>query len=482
MLYLPHYYYFFYRKMNIQNSQLYQLFNSLSDKEIKEMGKVIISPFFNYRNEEIRLFEYLKKQRKAEHPNFSVEKVILFVFGKEESLPNLRHVMTYLARIIIRFIAISEMEANRSLQSVLLISAYRKRGLEKQFLSTYQEAETFFISEAALQAELYFYRLQLHLEFYNHSVSNRKAANQDLVRLSEDLDTFYIIQKLKQSCNILSYQNIFNFNHQPKLINEVLEMAQQNIHKENLLLKLLYYNYLCLCKPDNKSYFFELKKVLLNKYTTRIQQQELRDNYTLAINYCIKKLNTGAKEYYQEVFEIYQSGLLNQVFEENGILSPFTYKNIVSIAIGLKEYKWVKAFIESYKHKLDNEVQTGFYTYCLARYYFGIEDYERVSDLLREVEIKEQFTDLDARVLLAKTYFELDEINLLDYCINNLKQQLKRKKLQTYHAAVYGNFVKMLSKIVHLRPYDKKARQALREKILDTKVIAEKDWLLLKFL
>ncbi|MCO5281697.1 MAG: hypothetical protein M9931_11695 [Chitinophagales bacterium] len=320
------------------------------------------------------------------------------------------------------------------------------------------------------------------MEFYNHSVSNRKAANQDLVRLSEDLDTFYIIQKLKQSCNILSYQNIFNFNHQPKLINEVLEMAQQNIHKENLLLKLLYYNYLCLCKPDNKSYFFELKKVLLNKYTTRIQQQELRDNYTLAINYCIKKLNTGAKEYYQEVFEIYQSGLLNQVFEENGILSPFTYKNIVSIAIGLKEYKWVKAFIESYKHKLDNEVQTGFYTYCLARYYFGIEDYERVSDLLREVEIKEQFTDLDARVLLAKTYFELDEINLLDYCINNLKQQLKRKKLQTYHAAVYGNFVKMLSKIVHLRPYDKKARQALREKILDTKVIAEKDWLLLKFL
>ncbi|MCO5281696.1 MAG: hypothetical protein M9931_11690 [Chitinophagales bacterium] len=97
--------------MNIQNSQLYQLFNSLSDKEIKEMGKVIISPFFNYRNEEIRLFEYLKKQRKAEHPNFSVEKVILFVFGKEESLPNLRHVMTYLACIIC-FIVISEMEAN----------------------------------------------------------------------------------------------------------------------------------------------------------------------------------------------------------------------------------------------------------------------------------------------------------------------------------------------------------------------------------
>ncbi|HEY0262446.1 MAG TPA: hypothetical protein VGB95_05430, partial [Chitinophagales bacterium] len=360
------------------------------------------------------------------------------------------------------------------------VTSYRKRNLEKQFLTTYAETEKFFLNEASLNAELYFHQLQLHLEFYNHSIVNRKAVNDDLIRLSEDLDAFYIIQKLKQACTILSYQNIFQFDHKPELMNEILVMAERKNNLKNPLVKLLYFNYQCLNEPQNEAHFTELKKALLHETAKRIELRELRDIYTLAINYCIKRLNTGSHNYFQEVFDIYKAGLSIRVFEENGKLSPFTYKNISAIAIGLKEYDWVKSFVEEYKSHLDKELQDGFYAYCLARYYFAIADYERVSDLLHEVEIKEQFTDLDARVLLIKTYYELDEMNLLDYSINNLKQQLKRKKLQTYHGTVYSNFAKMVSRITHLRPYDKKAKQTLREKLADTKAIAEKEWLLAK--
>ena len=122
----------------------------------------------------------------------------------------------------------------------------------------------------------------------------------------------------------------------------------------------------------------------------------------------------------------------------------------------------------------------GFYAYCMARYCFAIAQYEQAMSLLQEVEIKEQFTDLDARVLLIKTYYELDEFGLLDYSLGNFKQQLKRKKLQTYHATVYGNFAKNMSKVMHLRPYDKKAKAQLKEDITLTNAIAEKEWLLSK--
>lgn len=466
--------------MNISDSQLLALFNTLSEKELKDLDKAINSPFFNYRKEEVRLFTYLVKQRKLKNPDFSAEKAISFVFKKKTDLAKLRHVMTYLSRIITRYIVLSEMEANKALQKMLLLTSYRKRNLEKQFLAIYSETERFFLNEASLNAELYFYQLQLHLEFYNHSIINRKAVNDDLIRLSEDLDAFYIIQKLKQACTILSYQNIFKFDHKPELMDEVLVMAERKSDLKNPLVKLLYFNYQCLNEPQNEAHFSALKKALLHESAKRIELRELRDIYTLAINYCIKRLNTGSRNYFQEVFDIYKAGLAIRVFEENGKLSQFTYKNISAIAIGLKEYNWVKNFIEEYKPHLEKELQDGFYAYCLARYYFAIANYERVSSLLREVEIKEQFTDLDARVLLIKTYHELDEMNLLDYAINNLKQQLKRKNLQTYHGAVYGNFAKIANRISHLRPYDKKAKQVLREKLSTTKAIAEKDWLLSK--
>ena len=137
-------------------------------------------------------------------------------------------------------------------------------------------------------------------------------------------------------------------------------------------------------------------------------------------------------------------------------------------------------FLDKYKSKLDPEIREGFYAYCIARYYFSIGQYAKVSELLRQVDIKEQFTDLDARVLLIKTYYELDEFSLLDYSIGNLKQQLQRKKLQSYHQAVDGNFVRSVTKLIHLRPYDKKARIAYREKLSTMSAVAEKEWLLSK--
>ena len=90
--------------MNIISGNLWKLFNSLTDDEIKELDKAVHSPFFNYRDEEIRLFEYLHKIRKGRLRVPSGETACKYVFmdGKGDQA-KLRHVMTYLARIIARY-------------------------------------------------------------------------------------------------------------------------------------------------------------------------------------------------------------------------------------------------------------------------------------------------------------------------------------------------------------------------------------------
>jgi len=464
--------------MTFTDSNLYQLFSSLAPHELKELEKAVQSPFFNYRPEEVRLFNYLLKTKKRKAGTVTAEAAVKYVFeGKKATLAQLRHVMTYLTRIITRYLAIAEMEAGVVEQKLLLNRALRKRNLARQFAASYTETGRYLEEEAELNPELYYHKFQLHTGYYIHSITNRRAQNQNLQQLPADLDTFYVIQKLKHACNLLSYKNVFKLPQADTQIDETMALVLQKKLQANPLINLLYHNYLCLSEPDNETYFYQLKNLLLN-HTQRIDTRELRDIFTLAINYCIKRLNTGGKKYYEEVFDIYVAGLQLAVFEEQGQLSPFTYKNISAIAIGLKKYKWVADFLEAYRTKLNAEVRDGFYAYCMARYYFATGNYNKVQQLLQEVEIKEQFTDLDARVLLIKTYFEQDEFGLLDYSINNLKQQLKRKKLQTYHQTVYSNFARYISRVLHLRPYDKKARAALRGKINATNAMAEKEWLL----
>ena len=466
--------------MDISKSNLYTLFCTLSQAELKDLDKALQSPYFNYRNQEVRLFNYLLKAKKANHTVIDGNDAYKYVFeDKKTDLAKLRHVMTYLSRIINRVLIIQETENEEEQQKLLLAAILRKRNLGKQFIQAYTDANTYYDTVAPLSPALYYNQLQLHTEYYTYSITNRRAQTDELQRLGDDLDTFYAIQKLKQACNLLSYKNVFKSSHQPEPIDETLALIERKKLFDNPLVSLLYYNYLCLSSPDNETYFDQLKDALLNK-SNRVDTKELRDIFTLAINYCIKRLNTGGQKYYRHVFEIYAAGLARAVFEDSGRLSPFTYKNISAIAIGLKEYEWVAAFLEAYKNKLSEDIRDGFYAYCMARYYFAIANFNKVSELLQEVEIKEQFTELDARVLLIKTYYELDEDGLLDYTIGNLKQQLKRKKLQTYHGEVYKNFAKMVSKLTHLRPYDKKARDAYKQQLAATKAIAERDWLTAK--
>lgn len=466
--------------MNFTESNLYQLFCSLSNEEVKELDKAVHSPFFNYRKEEIRLFDFLRRTAKKGTRDITGDAVSQYVFETTKTdLVKLRNVMTYLTRIITRLLVISETEKDEAQKRLLLTASLRRRKLDKLFLATYTNSSTYLAQQATIAPATYYQQLCLHTEYYTHSISGRKAKNEDLQRLSDDLDMFYLIQKLKHGCNILSYRNLFKFENQPDILLELKTLIEKKHLLGNPLARLLYYNYLCLSEPDKEEHFGQLKQALLaaNK---RIDIKELRDIFTLAVNYCIKRLNTGAQKYYREVFEIYQAGLQAGVFEEDNKLSPFTYKNISAIAIGLSEFKWVKKFIEEYKSKLPLDYCEGFYAYCLARYYFAKGDFERAADLLREVDIKEQFTDLDARVLLCKTYYELDEYSLLNYSLENFKQQLKRKKLQTYHEAVYGNFVKMAGRLVRVGSYDKKAKTEFKKKITALTEVAEKTWLLSK--
>ncbi len=65
----------------------------------------------------------------------------------------------------------------------------------------------------------------------------------------------------------------------------------------------------------------------------------------------------------------------------------------------------------------------------------------------------------------------LELLRLKDRLLQNLQQQL----MQTYHETVYKYFAKMISRLIHLRQYDKKVKQKWHSDLMQMNIIAEKN-------
>ena len=108
-----------------------------------------------------------------------------------------------------------------------------------------------------------------------------------------------------------------------------------------------------------------------------IPPDEARDIYLLAINYCIQRLNQGQRQYIRKGTEFYR-GMERAVLLEGGILSKFTYSNILMLAIALEEMGMGSGFLEQYKENLPAK-ERKYLPLQPGIYYFQKPDYGKSS-------------------------------------------------------------------------------------------------------
>jgi len=191
-------------------------------------------------------------------------------------------------------------------------------------------------------------------------------------------------------------------------------------------------------------------------------------------------MNSGQKAFIREAFELYRSGLEKNLLAENGWLSGFTYKNIIRIGTALGEHEWVRGFFEQHKNALHPRERDALYRYNLAFFYFQNQDFANAMPLLQQLELEDRLNLLDARRMLLRSYYELGEHKALSSLLTSFAAYLRRQKDLGYHQDLNLNLVRFTSRLLEVRPGDKKNLEKLREEILKTEQVAEKVWLLEK--
>jgi len=353
---------------------------------------------------------------------------------------------------------------------------YRRRGLVKHFEGAHRAARR--AQQKQMHDLGYFYhqyRIELEEDGFREQLHERRTST-NLQEVSDNLDIFYIVNKLQQSCAIYSYQNVYKQEYDIHMVDAVLAHLKHKKYDEPLI-NLYYYGLLSLRDHENEEHFFQLK-ALLGQHPS-LPKRDIQGLHAIARNFSIKRVNMGDQRFFKELFDLYQIGLESDILlNDKGMLSPSVFKNIIAVGLKSQEYRWVERFIEKHIRFLEEQQRESYYNYGLGKLYFSKNNYNRVIRYLSQVEYNDVFMMMDTKTLLLKTYYELDEFDALDALLESFKQLINWKKILAYHRTNYQNIIRLTRKLLHVPAYDQKKREAMHKEISDCEILTERKWLL----
>ncbi|MCB0520674.1 MAG: hypothetical protein H6577_22880 [Lewinellaceae bacterium] len=458
--------------------QLYDVVLTLSKAELRRCAKLVRSPFFTHRSEMERMFSYLAICLYRGKP--LPDKATLF----QKSFPEkpfddllLRATMSDLKELIEEFLVWQKMRMDSTKAGIMLAAEYRKRNLSKFFEKTAQRLEKEMKQAEVQNVDFLQRRLDFQLEMAQFQTRTKRATELPLQEISNSLDTVYLAQKLRHACTQLSHQAVFKMKYDFGLLPNVIGEVEQGGYLDTPAVALYYFCFRFLTKADGLPFFLKFREEL-RQHGHYFPDDELKDLYLLAINFCIRKLNEGEVPFIKEGWELYQDGLEKGFLIEHGRLSAFTFNNVVAFGIRLKEYQQVERFIEKYQSKLDPSQQESFVHFNHARLEYAKGDLKGALGYLQTADFSDLVNNLIAKTLQMRIYFEMGEFDLLDSHLDSFRSFIRRRELSDFHHRNYTNIISYMKKIMTVPPGDRAASNKLRQQIQDEKLLSEKSWML----
>lgn len=463
----------------MKNSKLVQVLSTLSLEELSQFRKFLLSNTFNNNKLLLKLFQHLRKQLKARRPDFSKEHAFQVLFiNKPYDNALMLHTMSYLFKLLGRFLAFNELYDNPHVEDLALCRAFGKRNIPKVYESVIQKTKTRIQKSPKRNIDYHLAVFELEMVDLSSKTMETRSSSINLQKTNDRLDIAYFAQKLRQCCLMIAHQNVINVEYNQGLINEVIREVEQNQLYDIPAIGIYYFSYKAQLESDNIAIFKKLQNQLIS-YAELFEPSELGHSYLLAINIGIKLLNKGEVHLMGEILELYKTGIETKVLFLNNRLSRYTYKNTITLAVRLKEFEWTASFINTYKELLDPRFMEESHSNGLAHLYYAQKKYEEaIKLLLVTAKSDDVFVNLDTKVLLTRIFYEQSEMVSLEAQISSFKAFIRRKNMISYQKPHYQNFISMVDKLIRLNPYDKAEKVKLRTEIEGLQPLPVKYWFL----
>lgn len=459
----------------MKSSRLYKLYQTLDKKALRKFKKWVCSPVHNKHVLVEELFVFLNTRKSYTTTTLSKERAWKYICpNKSYNDLRMRHLMSHAYTVLVGFVRFNLSEKASFFQEKMFASYLFDQKLEKQAHQTLISAGDLLKKEVAKES-YYYYQYELEVLKLEEITKQNRINDLNIIPIVDYARLFFMITTLRYAYTAMGHQNLRNIAYDIPLLDSIIEEVKEKGYGDYPLLKIYYYGYLSLKKPEDMSYFFALKNYLKDD---RLNAEEQKSTLLMCINFMLKKINTGKVEYARETFELYQYGINTQcLLEGNGLtLSAFAYKNIVTLGLNLKEYDWIEAFVDNYSQYLPKGLRQNYKHFNTAKLAFDKGNFAKAMDLLLQVEYDELLLNMDAKVILLKIYYQEESYAALDALLDSFRMFLHRQKGLAYIKKNYINLILFIKKVLIIR--DNSAMKKLTVEINSTKQLAERKWLL----
>lgn len=322
--------------------------------------------------------------------------------------------------------------------------------------------------------------------------------------LSNALDEFYFLEKLKVYCQYLSRNHIVIRDEKVysdesiKLLNPILKELEDNDFDNPAIQIFLQIKNLYTILNKNNIKRVREENLILKKINDLIKSKLLINDerievYSYVSSFLIKRYNQGIDDYlpkiiltYNKIFKLRYAAAKNQKF----IINSNIFKNMVVLGLRYSEptfwqnletpnlkpkknsgfesgEEWVEKLIRFYQHNLPEKDKKTFVGFCLGKLNFQKRKFKKAFEDLKPLNgARGLYIKYDIKLLYLQCLWEMEaneiehEIFIKDV-INSLRKTLgedkdKKNKI-SYQRAYYENFYQMINSMNKLKNiYDRK--------------------------
>ncbi|MEY4134358.1 MAG: hypothetical protein RL386_708, partial [Bacteroidota bacterium] len=433
----------------------FQHLRPLQKKEMTRFCAYAASPYFNKHSELRHLIRYCGQiYPYFEGDNIEKERVYREIFGGHPfDEGKLAPLLTYAQRLLESFLAQEQFGRDPFFRNLFLLKGIREKNLYALYEKRLPEARDMLEDKQESAFDRLFKGCLLDretLEYRNQTEQHQDEGFFEAKQLR--LDHFFVLEKLRDACEVQVRQKMLRTGVELHFLAPVLQAIETDPGRYLCIpaLEAYYRIYLLLSRGDLQVYRDAMEA--LGRGEAYFSHADLILMYNYLMNYCIGRINQGETIFLEEVLALYRIQLDKGLLLEDGILSEWDYKNIVTTGIRLGQLDWTIGFIEAYKDRLNPDSMDNAYRFNLAACCYAMGQYERVLDLLIRVEYSDLRYSLGAKALLLRTYYDLEAYEALFSLADAFRQYLQRNDLLAdARRTGYLNLIKFTRKAAQLR-------------------------------
>lgn len=464
-------------------NKVFQTLLCLEDTRRKQLLKYLQSPYFVQSKVLELLYTAFLLEIDKGKTAFDRQKIWQKIApGQAYEDVNFRKYCSDLLKHIQDFMAHEVLSDHPTRQAVEALEFIVEHKVEPLYKSAVREAKKRIAAQGFSSASLIQQSYQLEQHYFSMmDFEVRVDIRANLEEISHHLDVFYWIEKLKIYCYALSHQKTGNYRYDIRHAEEIVVFLRNYPVEDIPELAIHYYSFLMLFEEDNVEHYYRLIR-LLEKHISVMPQKEAIELVDSALHYCTGKINKSIKVFNQEYFNLSEDALSKGIFIVNGMLAPWRFNNMVAAALRLGKLDWAEKFIRQYHVYLSMDTRENTYSFNLARVYRYQGQYDKVLELLINVEYEDIGYNLISKAMLLITYYELSEYETLISFTSSFRTFLTRhKNIPPQRRQGYLNLIKYTRRLIRLNFSDKAAVAKLHAEITREKATTiNHEWLLEK--